>query len=68
MFRKICIFVGWIQSLVVLGVNFYWYWLIVKKLIRIIKGTDNQNPQNAGDDEYKNSEDATQADSNGEKK
>ena len=68
MFRKICIFVGWIQSLAVLVLNFYWYWLIVKKLIRIIKGPDNQNAQNAGDDEYKNSEDATQADSNGEKK
>lgn len=35
-FRKISIVVGWIQSMAVLVLNFYWYYLILKKLVRMI--------------------------------
>lgn len=55
-FRKICIVVGWIQSMGVLLLNVYWYYLILKKLVRMIKGTDNVEPD---DDQYQNSDDAT---------
>ena len=43
----------------VLVLNLYWYWLIVKKLIRIIKGTDNQDAaeEDDQDDEYKKQND-----------
>ena len=55
--RSLCVIIGWIQSILVLLLNFYWYYKIVKKLIRIIKGVDGQEVEDGGDDEYKKSED-----------
>ena len=57
--RKVCIVVGWVQSMMVLVLNLYWYWLILKKLIKMIKGTDNYEPDAADDDEYHNGDDVT---------
>lgn len=59
--RNICAIIGLILGIGVFILNIYWYYKILKKLIRIIKGTDGRP---AADDDYENAD--NQQDINGD--
>ena len=46
-----------------MSLNLYWYYKILKKLARIIKGTDGYNPEDEeeNDDNYKEADDQEKA-------
>lgn len=54
---KIIAFIGLIQGIGVMLLNMYWYYLIIKKLIRMVKGTDEVvYESDEEDDQYINSD------------
>ena len=56
----ICGVIGMILGIGVLILNLYWYYKILKKLVRMIKGEDH--------DGYRKTEDEEELDENGEPK